>query len=75
MPHTVNQEVLEAVQVFILKTIAHDSAFVVKLKVPSDMSVKELKSAVNRLGLQSQAVGFSEKCEFVALLERHYAAL
>lgn len=74
MQHTVNPEVLETVQAFILKTIPHDSAFIVKPKAPIDMSVKELKTAVVRLGLHSQAIGFSEKCEFVALLEKHYAS-
>ena len=35
------------------------------------MSVKELKVAIRNYGLGSQAMGFSEKQEFVKLLEEH----
>ena len=34
-------------------------------------SVKELRAAVVKLGLASQAAGLSEKREYVELLERH----
>jgi hypothetical protein len=32
------------------------------------MSIKELKSAITRAGLQEQTKGFSEKREFIELL-------
>lgn len=51
-----------------------DASAVVKGKAPNEMSVKELKAAIRNAGLASQAVGFSEKQEFVTLLEAHYAA-
>jgi hypothetical protein len=37
------------------------------------MSVKELKQAIAKAGLESQSVGFYEKSEFVALLLEHRA--
>lgn len=73
MAHTVNAEVLDAVKAFLLRTIPHNDVHTVKLKSPSEMSVKELKGAILRAGIQSQALGFSEKSEFVDLLEKHYA--
>ena len=36
---------------------------------PSEMSIKELKEAINKAGLVAQAKGFTEKTEFVKLLE------
>ena len=35
------------------------------------MSVKELRAAIRRAGLGSQAVGLMEKSEFVKLLRDH----
>lgn len=39
-----------------------------------DMSVKELKVAVGKAGLTSKCIGFSEKRDFVELLQQHYGA-
>ena len=39
----------------------------------AEMSVKELKQAIAKAGLESQSVGFYEKSEFVALLLEHRA--
>jgi uncharacterized protein len=44
-------------------------------KAPSEMSVKELKAAIQNVGLTSQSHGFSEKSEFVQLLEKHYTTI
>ena len=74
MPHTVNQEVLDTVKAFLLKTIPHDELFIVKPKPPAEMSVKELKAAIVRAGIQSKALGLNEKSEFVELLESYYAS-
>ena len=38
------------------------------------MSVKELKIAVSKANLTSSCIGFSEKREFIELLESHYKA-
>ena len=38
-------------------------------KSPTEMSVKELKVAIRNAGLSSSAVGFTEKSEFIKLLQ------
>lgn len=38
-------------------------------KDPEDMTIKELKAAIRSAGLESKAVGFMEKSEFVKLLK------
>ena len=43
------------------------------LKPPSEMSIKELKLAIKNAGLVNKAISFSEKYEFVKLLEDHYS--
>ena len=73
MPHTANEGVVQAVLEFLREQIPIDENFVIKPKTPAEMSVKELKVAVRNAGLAAQAVVFSEKREFVELLERHYA--
>ena len=72
MPHTVNEEVISTVLNFLLLQIPDDESFVIKPKPPAEMSVKELKNAIKNAGLAAQAMGFSEKREFVELLEKHY---
>jgi tetratricopeptide (TPR) repeat protein len=44
-------------------------------KIPSGMSIRELKAAIREAGLQDQTLGFTEKHEYVSLLENHYAAV
>ena len=44
-------------------------------KSPSEMTIKELKLAISNIGLVSQALGFSEKSEFISLLENHLAII
>jgi hypothetical protein len=41
------------------------------VKKPAEMSIKELKVAIKQAGLTEQCVGFSEKAEFVELLEKN----
>ena len=43
----------------------------IKAKDPSEMSVKELKKAIQSAGIGAQCVGFTEKHEFVTLLQTH----
>lgn len=72
--HSISMAILDDAQAHIAKCLPHDSAFVQKPKPPCEMSVKELKQAVRRNGLGQQAVGFTEKHEFVKLLEDHIAS-
>ena len=44
-------------------------------KIPSGMSIRELKAAIREAGLQDRTLGFTEKHEYVSLLENHYAAV
>jgi len=69
--HTVSPGMLAQAQAFLQRVLPDAPDLACKPKAPADMSVKELKEAVKRAGLAARAVGFSEKREFVALLEEH----
>ena len=69
--HGINQELQEYAFHFISKCLVDDPSLALKAKEFSEMSVKELKIAIRNYGLGSQAMGFSEKQEFVKLLEEH----
>jgi hypothetical protein len=58
---------------FVSKVLPPDDSCKIQLKEPKEMSVKELKAAVKKAGLTSQAVGFMEKSEFIKLLQDHRA--
>ena len=73
MAHTVNAQELDFIKSFIETVVPYDESFTVKLKAPSEMSIKELKLAIKNAGLVNKAVGFSEKYEFVKLLEDYYS--
>ena len=45
-----------------------------KPKDPSTCSVKELKDIIRENGLGAQAVGFTEKHEFITLVKQFYAS-
>jgi hypothetical protein len=66
---------LDACVEFFKAHIAQDERYIIKPKPFNEMSVKELKQALREANIANKAVGFNEKCEFVALLESHYAAL
>jgi hypothetical protein len=59
----------------ILQSLPTEDTAKLVTKAPSEMSVKELKAAIHNLGLTRQTYGFSEKNEFVQLLENHYSSL
>ena len=69
--HTVSTEMMKNAMEFIKSILPDAPELALKPKEPSDMSVKELKEAIRRAGLATQAVGFYEKREFVELLEKH----
>ncbi len=69
--HSVNPQEIQDVKEFIESIIPPDNECRVKLKDPSDMSVKELKAAIRKAGLGSKAVGLMEKSEFVRLVQDH----
>ena len=73
--HTINPDMLAAAVEFILSRVPDDPELRVKPKSPSDMTVKELKEAIRRVGLTSKSLGFFEKREFVDLLEGYYKTL
>lgn len=72
--HSISGEMLREAQQFIGQCLPHSEEFVIKPKPPREMSVKELKVAIRHHGLGQQAVGFTEKDEFIRLLEEHYAS-
>jgi predicted esterase len=72
--HGINQELLEYAQQFISKILIDDPSLALKPKEFSEMSVKELKIAIRNYNLGQQALGFSEKNEFVKLLEEYRAS-
>jgi len=69
--HTVSPSEIGDVLKFIQKVLPPDDTCKIKVKDPSEMSVKELKAAIRKSGLASKAVGFMEKREFVKLLQDH----
>mmetsp|Transcript_27890 Transcript_27890/g.39908 ORF Transcript_27890/g.39908 Transcript_27890/m.39908 type:complete len:237 (-) Transcript_27890:1126-1836(-) len=71
MQHTVIPAELQDALQFLKQILPPDSSACVKVKAPSEMSIKELKEAIRRAGLGSKAVGLMEKSEFVQLLQKH----
>eukprot|EP00559_Dactyliosolen_fragilissimus_P001051 CAMPEP_0184859904 /NCGR_PEP_ID=MMETSP0580-20130426/4867_1 /TAXON_ID=1118495 /ORGANISM="Dactyliosolen fragilissimus" /LENGTH=220 /DNA_ID=CAMNT_0027356777 /DNA_START=313 /DNA_END=978 /DNA_ORIENTATION=- len=73
MQHTVLPEEIADVQKFLQELLPSDVGedCKVKLKDPSEMSIKELKAAIRNAGLGSKAVGLMEKSEFVRLVQDH----
>lgn len=73
--HSVNPEEVMEVLSFLMKVLPKDGDgaddWKIKLKDPTDMSVKELREAIRKAGLGRRAVGFMEKSEFVRLLQDH----
>lgn len=69
--HSVNVEEIADVLTFLQRVLPDDGSCKVKLKDPSEMSVKELKAGIKKAGLGSKAIGFMEKSEFVKLLKDH----
>mmetsp|Transcript_21091 Transcript_21091/g.58668 ORF Transcript_21091/g.58668 Transcript_21091/m.58668 type:complete len:235 (-) Transcript_21091:171-875(-) len=71
--HSVSPSEIADVLKFIQKVLPPDDTCTIKLKDPSEMSVKELKAAIRKAGLASKAIGFMEKREFIQLLQNHRA--
>mmetsp|Transcript_15608 Transcript_15608/g.25636 ORF Transcript_15608/g.25636 Transcript_15608/m.25636 type:complete len:286 (+) Transcript_15608:160-1017(+) len=72
LAHSVNPQEIGDVLSFLQKVLPFgEGDFKVKLKEPSEMSVKELKGAISKAGLGRLAVGLMEKGEFVELLQKH----
>jgi len=69
--HSVSMEEIQDVKEFLEKVVPSDNECQVKLKDPSEMSVKELRAAIRKAGLGSKAVGLMEKSEFVKLVRDH----
>jgi len=73
--HSVNNDEIQEVTSFLKRVLPIDGDGVddckVKLKDPKDMSVKELKEAVRMAGIGRNALGFTEKSEFIRLVEDH----
>ena len=67
-------DILRDTGAFLKSILPHDDAYTIKPKPPSEMTVKELKTAIRNNGLGSKATGFTEKYEFVKLLEDFYAS-
>lgn len=71
--HSLNDAVLGDVASFIEARLPHRDDLVPPPKSPEDMSMKELRQALQEAGLTSKTRGFVEKEEFVRLLEEHRA--
>ena len=70
--HTVTPEIINDTKKFINKILPNEpTAPIAKGKLPRDMSVKELKTAIKSANLSNLAVGFTEKKDYVDLLESH----
>eukprot|EP00934_Nitzschia_sp_Nitz4_P007812 Nitzschia sp. Nitz4//scaffold135_size62275//46161//47388//NITZ4_006356-RA/size62275-snap-gene-0.56-mRNA-1//1//CDS//3329535581//7802//frame0 len=73
IPHSVSPKEIADVLQFLVKVLPPDESCKITLKDPKEMSVKELKAAINKAGLGSKAVGLMEKSEFIKLVEDHRA--
>lgn len=69
--HTVDMKELRDMMGFLQKILPPDDTCKIRLKDPADMSIKELKAAIRKAGILSQALGFTEKREFIQLLNDH----
>jgi lysophospholipase II len=68
--HTVSPEMMRSAIEFVKSILPDAPELALKPKLPCDMTVKELKDAIRKAGLASEALGFFEKREFVDLLEK-----
>lgn len=73
LAHSANPKEIGDVLSFLERVLPKVDECYIKLKDPSEMSVKELKAAIAKAGLGSRAVGFSEKSEFIDLLKSYRA--
>lgn len=69
--HSVSPKEISDVLAFLREVLPPDDAFNVKLKDPGEMSIKELRTAIAKAGIQRLSVGLMEKSEYVDLLRRH----
>lgn len=69
--HTVSMDEIRDVESFLVNILPDDVNSRVRLKDPSDMTVKELYGLIQEMGLQKQAIGLMEKCELVRLVQKH----
>ena len=69
VPHTVTPEILTQSLSFIREVLPNDPKYVIPMKEPKEMSIKELKNAIKNAGLLSKTLGFVEKSEYVRLLQ------
>eukprot|EP00579_Thalassiosira_antarctica_P006336 CAMPEP_0201881206 /NCGR_PEP_ID=MMETSP0902-20130614/11576_1 /ASSEMBLY_ACC=CAM_ASM_000551 /TAXON_ID=420261 /ORGANISM="Thalassiosira antarctica, Strain CCMP982" /LENGTH=285 /DNA_ID=CAMNT_0048409353 /DNA_START=6 /DNA_END=863 /DNA_ORIENTATION=- len=68
LAHSVNPQEVSDVLAFLQTVLPPDESCRIKLKDPSEMSIKELKGAIAKAGLGRKALGFSEKREFIDLV-------
>mmetsp|Transcript_7104 Transcript_7104/g.13235 ORF Transcript_7104/g.13235 Transcript_7104/m.13235 type:complete len:283 (+) Transcript_7104:161-1009(+) len=71
LAHSVNPAEITDVLSFLEKVLPPDDSCRIKLKDPSEMSIKELKGAIAKGGLGRLAIGLYEKREYVDLVRRH----
>eukprot|EP00596_Hydrurales_sp_CCMP1899_P002480 CAMPEP_0119038956 /NCGR_PEP_ID=MMETSP1177-20130426/8175_1 /TAXON_ID=2985 /ORGANISM="Ochromonas sp, Strain CCMP1899" /LENGTH=282 /DNA_ID=CAMNT_0007002205 /DNA_START=276 /DNA_END=1124 /DNA_ORIENTATION=- len=69
--HTITPEILKDVAIFFKQILPFNIDLCIKPKLPKEMSVRELKEAIQKAGIRGQSLGFMEKYEFVRLLEEH----
>jgi lysophospholipase-2 len=69
IPHTVSPSELGDVMKVLKEILPFDESMKITLKDPKNMSVKELKAAIRKAGLN--ALGLMEKSEFVKLVQDH----
>ena len=72
LAHSINYDIINDFSTFLKTHLPHAPEHVPPPKEFNSMSVKELKVAVQEANLQSSARGFTEKSEFIELLQKHY---
>jgi len=69
--HTVSIDEIKDVESFLVDILPDDMNSRIRIKDPSDMTVKELHGLIQTLGLQKKAIGLMEKCELVQLVKEY----
>jgi hypothetical protein len=67
--HTVGADEIQDVHNFLVSVLPPDDSCRIKLKEPSEMSVKELKAAIRKAGLSQQAVAATPQKWFILALK------
>jgi lysophospholipase II len=71
MGHTVHPQEIKDVVQFMQTILPNDPTYQITIQDPNEMSLKQLKQYIQRIGLTSQTFGFLEKYEYIQLIQNY----